>query len=799
MTPERFQLVRSVFEDVSGLSSPQRDEQLQDLRLRDPELAVEVERLLYAHQHRGAFIETPALSPADDFTGRRIGPYLLLREAGRGGMGSVYEAVREDDAFHKRVAIKLVRATPVSEALGERFRRERQILAGLEHPNIARILDGGTTEEGLPFFVMEYADGERIDRYAERNRLGVEARLDLFLDVAGAVQFAHRNLIVHRDIKPANIIVTVEGQPKLLDFGIAKLLSDADTPGRGDAATEAMLCTPEYASPEQIRGEPVTTAADIYLLGLLLYELLAGRHPFAIDGRLPHETMRAACEDEPLRPSAAAAQAGVRWSRRLKGELDNIVLMALRKEPQRRYASVEQLAGDIRRYLDGRPVRAQGDAVTYRAAKFFRRHWAPAAALALTVVSLSGSAIVSAGAAARAGTERVEAQRQAAIAEAERRRAESEKALAREAAAEAAEQRAIAEGKTREAERERVRAERNLAAQRELALSITRLGDGQVRSGELKAAIANFEQTLAAQEAVMRDAPADLVSRKVLGVLQQRLCIATASAGDTITAMDTCRAAIGNLRPLLASRVDDTWLRNSLAVANATLGKLLLNARKPAEAVELSRAAVALLAGVAARDPADKRATLMLANTQTYLAQALFDTSRQDEALATYANAVSSARAMLKAQPPESGPALALAVALSTLAARLKKIGDVTRAEHAMEQALEMYRGLAERPGAGVLEFNEYANALVKCEFDRLRRAGIALEYARRAARASNESNPAVLDTLAWALYRNGEADQAAEMERKALALLPDNARKAPFGLGRELEQGLAEFESAIK
>ena len=327
---------------------------------------------------------------------RRIGPYRLLRELGHGGMGTVYLAARADDQYQKRVAIKVVRGLNTEEIV-RYFRRERQILAGLEHPNVARLLDGGSTEDGLPYFVMEYVEGQAIDAYCDEGKLSIEERLRLFQAVCSVVQYAHRNLVVHRDLKPANILVTAEGVPKLLDFGIAKLVNPELAGAAGSVTGLAM--TPEYASPEQVKGRPITTATDVYSLGVVLYELLTGRRPYGQKAQGSLELLKAVCEEEPERPSTAVGRTEERTlpsgekrtttpesasrtregtperlRRRLRGDLDNIVLMALAKEPQRRYPSVEALSEDIRRYLDGLPVHAHKASVRYSALKFVRRH-----------------------------------------------------------------------------------------------------------------------------------------------------------------------------------------------------------------------------------------------------------------------------------------------------------------------------------------------------------------------------------------------------------------------------------------
>jgi serine/threonine-protein kinase len=330
-------------------------------------------------------------------------------------MGAVYLAARDDDEFKKRVAIKLLRGGMESDDLLRRFKNERQILAAIEHPHIARLIDGGQTEDGKPYFAMEYVEGVPIDKYCDRRRLGIPERLQLFCKVATAVHFAHQNLVVHRDVKPGNILVTGDGEPKLLDFGIAKILNpELSVSTIAPTQFEMRLMTPEYSSPEQVLGETITTASDVYSLGVLLYELLAGRRPYEIKSYNLTEIARVITEEDPPRPSTVVSReemAGLgelpatstpetvsrnrgtsteRLRRTLSGDLDNIVLKAMRKEPQRRYDSAQQLAEDIERYLKGLPVLARKDTLGYRSAKFVRRHRTPLAAALVVLLSLMG-------------------------------------------------------------------------------------------------------------------------------------------------------------------------------------------------------------------------------------------------------------------------------------------------------------------------------------------------------------------------------------------------------------------------
>lgn len=437
MTPERLEEIRQAFSALIDRPTGERQAVLERLGDKDPDLRVEAEKLLAAHDREHPLLDGEAAAsllgiaaPRESLEGRQVGAYRVVHRIAEGGMGTVFEAQRTDDVFSKRVAVKVCKATLVGETMRDRFRRERQILARLEHPNIARILDGGTTEEGAPYFVMEYVDGLPLDQYVQGQRLGLKECLRLFCDVCGAVAYAHRNLVVHRDLKPSNVFVTRDGTVKLLDFGIAKLLEEEKLSAVSTQTAMGMM-TPQYAAPEQIRGEPVTIATDVYALGVLLYELLTGQRPYRVRGDRPWELAQAVLEQEPTRPSAVAVREEMRAAsdrmeaspdhlglrpaqlrRHLRGDLDRIVLKALEKRPNRRYSSAEALAADTERYLDGRPVAARGDDWRYRVGKFVRRHKTGMAAAALVLLSLIGGLI---GTAWQAGKVRREAERTAEV------------------------------------------------------------------------------------------------------------------------------------------------------------------------------------------------------------------------------------------------------------------------------------------------------------------------------------------------------------------------------------------------
>jgi hypothetical protein len=389
LSPEQWAEVKRLF--MGGAELP--PEELSDYLQRecpDLDLRREVASLLeYSGEELAsadAAIASVAASAAQEpdpderLIGTRLGPYRVEAIAGHGGMGAVYRASRDDAEFRQQVAIKLVRIAAASPDTLRRFRQERQILARLSHPNIARLLDGGSTPEGVPYLVMEFIEAEPVTAWCDRNALGVGDRLRLFLLVCEGVEFAHRNLVVHRYLKPANILVTKDGTPKLLDFGIAKLLD----PGAGNEASTltGLVMTPEYASPERVRGEPASTAADVYSLGLILYELLTEKRAQPMSGYASDVIARVVCQTEPAAPARLKPQ--------LAGDLDSIIRMAIRKEPERRYASAGLLALDIQRHIEGHPVTARPDMFAYRSAKFVRRNRAAVVAGMLIAAILAG-------------------------------------------------------------------------------------------------------------------------------------------------------------------------------------------------------------------------------------------------------------------------------------------------------------------------------------------------------------------------------------------------------------------------
>jgi tetratricopeptide (TPR) repeat protein len=860
LTPERLHQIRALFEALIDLAPEPRQARLRQQRARDASLVHEVEQLIAAYERETGFMNGPlaglpalgttpdAAAAADpNLAGSRIGSYEIVREIGRGGMGTVYEGVRIDGSFRMRVAIKIIRATVLTESVRERFHLERQILAGLDHPGIARILDGGTTPSGRPYLVMEHVDGVRIDQYCETRLASLDQRLDLFVRVCEAVQYAHDHLIVHRDLKPGNILVTADGEVKLLDFGIAKMLAapaeatPATSPQPSGAAS-GLLLTPEYASPEQMLGKPITAATDVYLLGLLFYELLAGVHPFRKDGQPPHETMRAICEVDPAKPSVVAIHAKAR--RRLKGELDTIAMMALQKDPRRRYTSVEHFRNDIARHRTGLPVLAHGDRLGYRAAKFLRRNLLGVAAVLLIIASLAAGIIVSTAEARRARNEQRalrslvttllfdlhdDIHHLAGAAPARRlvlgKAQEYLEALSKETGNDLQLQRELAIAYERTGDllhdaigmsptdnralasyqkaldlRQAIAREAgsSAGAQRDVAFSLGKVGDGHFFHGETKEALDDYANAKRLAGTVLTMTPADAESHKVMGYIENRRCIVLASAGDARNASDACRAAITHLDQARTASPKDALVRQILAATYAAFGNLQCHTHQATDGLANLARAETLFAALAAEEPNNVEYRRRISYTQIYVAQALVQQNDRVAGMAAYNKAVASMETLLSIDPSDAKSPMNLAFMLTRMASQMKKDGNVADAERAGAKAIELLRVVAEQPGAGPYELNEYANALVKSEFAAQRQPAKALDLARRASEATRASNPTFLDTLAWAEFLTGDRAAAIATERKALSLVAAG-NAIGQGLRQELEQNLAHFEAAAR
>ncbi len=402
MNNDSWAQVKTIFYEAVNLPLNERGKFI-DTTCHDEELKKEIYSLLHANDKAEGFLISPAV-PAESFAeydnifiGKFFGRYKLEKLIAQGGMGLVYFGERDDEVKQK-AAVKIISPGYVSETVLKRFQNERQTLANLNHPNISKLLDGGITDDGIQFLVMEYIDGIPVDEYCEEKNLNTEERLKLFLKIASVVEYAHHNLIVHRDLKPSNILITPEGEPKLLDFGIAKILSEEINEEEAITIKGVVNFTPEYASPEQVNGEPITTASDVYSLGVILYKLLTGHNPYRIKTKFPSEIKKIVTQIEPLKPSEIIYTTSEKTSgdkliqispnsvsktregtieklhKKLVGDLDNIISKAIRKEPERRYSSIELLTEDINRYLNYQPVSAHKDSFNYRAEKFFKRN-----------------------------------------------------------------------------------------------------------------------------------------------------------------------------------------------------------------------------------------------------------------------------------------------------------------------------------------------------------------------------------------------------------------------------------------
>jgi eukaryotic-like serine/threonine-protein kinase len=657
-----------------------------------------------------------------------IGPYKIVRKIGEGGMGAVYLAARDDAQYKKQVAIKLVKRGMASSFIVRRFRNERQILASLDHPNIARLLDGGTSDDGLPYFVMEYIEGQSITEYADERDLSTVERLKLFGKVCAAVHYAHQKLVVHRDIKPSNILVTPEGEPKLVDFGIAKLLDPKQSDGLIDtAATAVGMMTPEYASPEQVRGEQITIATDVYSLGVVLYQLLTGRRPYQLKSRSPQEIVQAICEQEPLRPSTAVTRAPIALStdgdapttrqtraeskprynnpeklrRRLRGDLDNIVLMAMRKESLRRYASVEQFASDIQRHLDGLPVIARQDTFTYRATKFFLRHKAGVAAALLIVVLLIGGLVAINRQRARAERRFNDVRRLANSFMFEihdrieglpgatpvrellvRRALEYLDSLATEAAGDA-------------------------GLQRELAKAYQKVGDVQgypfeANLGDTNGALASYKKALTINEALVGDHPNDVDMRRDLLVSYERIGDVLLATGDTNGALDHQRKALSLSQAIAAARPDDGEMRRTATISYLKVGQVLAQTGDTSGALENFRQSLQLAEKSAEADPAGVRARGDLALLLNKVGDMLLAGGDENAALEHYRKGL-VIREAVAAEDQTSAPSRrAVAASNEKIADVLASMGNAAEALRYQRKTLASDEALAAADPANV-------------------------------------------------------------------------------------------------
>ncbi len=725
MNPERWQQIKKLLDEAIAVSPLERASHLDRACAGDAELRREVASLLRSHEEAGAgFLETPAFDlkappPSAAWrVGSRVGAYRIVSEIGAGGMGEVYRAARDDGQYTKEVAVKLVRGGLDSQSVLRRFLNERQILASLDHPNIARLLDGGTTDDGIPYLVMELIEGQPIDLYCDEHRLSIPERLDLFRQVCVAVHYAHQRLVIHRDIKPSNVLVTKDGIPKLLDFGIAKIIE----PSQEAQTTVAHAMTPEFASPEQIRGETITTASDVYSLGVLLYQLLTGRSPYSVHTRTPHVMAKAVCESEPGRPSAGIAKQGLsaqatecaslrreasaaKLSRRMAGDLDEITMMALRKEPSRRYGSAEQFGEDIRRHLEGLPVAASKGSWNYRARKFLQRHrlGMTAAALVMLAILAGGAATLREARIAQANADRAQ------------RRFDDVRRLANSLLFEINDsieplpgsipaRKLLVDRALQYLDSLASESGSEVSLQRELATAYKRVGDVQgypflANLGDTKGALKSYQKAQAIETGLYQANPDNLEDALTLAVVERRLCEVNSEIQNITNSLSECNHAVEIGERLSAKYPQEKRAQLELAKDYQTLagiegGNMSANMGNTLGALQLHQKVLPIAEKLAAADPGDRVQQRFLASALLRLGDQLVETGNLSQAQAQYLRGLQVLRVL--ASPNNAISQEDLGDAYSDLGSVQSARGDDQGAEASFQMAWQIFQGLSQ-------------------------------------------------------------------------------------------------------
>jgi tetratricopeptide (TPR) repeat protein len=840
MSSAQLHRLKEIFHSAQQLRPNERPAFLDQTCGNDTELRREIDALLKSgHEAGGFMVDPPAQLAAEVFgeaeiaadTGRTIGRYKLLERLGSGGMGEVYLAERSDQQFKMEVAIKLIKRGMDTESVLRRFQHERQILASLAHPNIARLLDGGETEDGLPYFVMEHVKGERIDRYAKAKNLSLNERLELFRQVCGAVSYAHQHLVVHRDLKPSNILVTPEGVPKLLDFGIAKIIQ-VDNGAAAFATITAMpAMTPEYASPEQIRGEPMTTASDVYSLGVVLYELLTGQSPYRFTTQSPPEVARVITEQEPTRPSTAvksrdsrigpsrtgfsdsfSSRFTVHPSRSLRGDLDNIILLALRKEPARRYQSVEQFSEDIRRHLEARPIHARKDTVGYRAAKFVRRNKLALAAAALVLLSLIGGILTTSWEARRATMQEHRARAEQARAE---RRFNDVRKLANNVLFDYYDAIKALPGATKVRERlvnDALNYLDSLAGeahgdpelQRELGAAYERVGD--VRGGEMSGslldiagALESYTKALRIREALVAANRGDAQARRDLASSHQKIGYRLLDTGEASNGFEHLRKALTLYLDLTREQPANDDLQLELANTRNKLGKAMMLRGDFSGELEQNRAALAICEKLAASNPRDQRYRRELWSSQDKIGYALYLQTDVAGAFEADSKALALGDALLAADPTNADYRRSLVVNYQHVGDHRKQSDKRGALEHFRKAAALDEELLVADPGNALTNKDlAYTHKKIADLLVDLQDNSQALLHFSKALKSYEKvvaDAPADLISrflvatchggVARMQARLGEIDPALEECRKAIALLHEITGDKPGHLGR--------------
>ncbi len=795
---DRWQEIERLFLAASELPAEERSSFLERETGGDSELRAAVEGMLRHSDEGGTrFLAAvgqaaAAVQAAQEPT--HIDKYRIIRELGRGGMGTVYLAERTGDEFHQQVAIKVVSHGMDRAQIIERFRHERRILASLDHPNIARLLDGGATAEGAPYLVMEYIEGQSLVEYCRERDLPIRARLLLFEQICAAVQHAHQKLVVHRDIKPANILVNASGLPKLLDFGIAKLLLPTMPDGASHTLTRTgvRLLTPDYASPEQVRGDPVTVATDIYSLGAVLYELLTGKRPHQLRNYTEAELAVAICETEVKPPSETSESR--RERRELSGDLDNIVCLALRKNPERRYVSVEQFAGDIRRYLEGRPVLARPETLLYRARKFVGRNRVAAAAAVVVLVSLTGGIVATTLQARRADAQAGRAER----------RFQQVRKLANTFVFEiydgminipgTAKVRATVVSRAIEYLDSLAReAEGDTALQLELAAAYKRIGDvlgnpALSGLGQTSAALTSYEKASAVLHRMAAQQRTDPQVLADLGNLERTIGFMHRSTGDPTRAIAHLGKSVAAFEQRNPRRGEDLQTDTGIAQAWGIMGQTLVEQGESTAAVERHSAAVELLRSWVPRKTAPT--TLGTVSLLLFdLGEARRDAGDLAGAVDAYQEAVRIRKQILEENPRHIAWRRRLWVLNFALANAFGNpfnlnLGDPVKARGYAAETMREAEAMAEedRGSARSVRDRSLGNWLMGSVLLRSepRRALPYLETALQLAAEQDLAKANAEEALALALLQTGDRARALGLLRRAAAMLERRSGEAP-------------------
>lgn len=696
MTAENWQEIKRLFGSALELAPSDRAQYLREACGADEDLRAEVETLLASYDAEQSTAGDPPPDPSPDLSEavcERIGPYQVVKRIGAGGMGVVYLAIRADEAYTKKVAIKVMQSTIIgAQEVLSRFRHERRILATLDHPNIAKLLDGGATAQGLPYFAMDYVEGLRINEYCAAKELPVSDRLRLFRDVCSAVQYVHQNLVVHRDLKPGNILVNADGVPKLLDFGIAKLLGPETASNLTQADCRPM--TPGYASPEQVRGDPVNTTSDVYSLGVILYELLTSRSPYRLKNDSQREMLQAVCDQEPEKPSIVvergAAKAAEKLARQLRGDLDNVILKALHKDPQRRYGSAEQLSEDLRRYSEGMPVSARRDTWSYRTVKFVGRHRLGVAAAIMVVASLAGGLVAAMWQARVASRERANAQQQF----------NDVRALASSLLFEfhAAIEHLPGSTPARKLIVQRALEYLNKLArqttgdhslERELAEAYLKVGDVQGNPyvagvGDTKGAVRSYGEALRLSQSLVEGNPQDFHARLYLARSYKSLGQVLPIVGEPSEAAADLRKSVDLLEALAAARATDSRnddVRDELANAYQTIGDLeghsgLANLDDPQSALQYYQKALSIYQQQISQQPGSQKGRRGEAVVRVRMADLKMGHGDLKEILSEYREALKSAEELSAADTTNTADFGLLALGYRKVGGALEQLGD---------------------------------------------------------------------------------------------------------------------------